>query len=403
MILKSEHRSEGRTGRCLEGYDMAIPITLHAAADPALDLSQALAHSPQAVIVTDNDRRITYWNAAAEQLYGWTAEEALGRDVTVVTPVEPRSSAQLLAAVEEGDVWAGEHLVRGKNGASFPAFVHISPIRDAQGRPHGVMGLSFALGHSADRVSQDYATRAALAERKLYYDTLFQAMSEGFALCEAIRDADGRLVDYLILEMNPALQRMLGVGPEAVGSRFADGRSDVGGWRRRWLAVCDQALASGEAQRFEYHGEAADRWYEVRITRVTEARMAQLFFDITERKVAEARQAELFDELNHRVKNNLTLVSAVLEMKARASDSAEVREQLLKAVTRVQSIAQVHTALYRGGRSHEVDFAAYLRELCESVARSLSQDDRVKVIVEAEAATFSVDLAITRGWWSTSC
>jgi two-component sensor histidine kinase len=125
--------------------------------------------------------------------------------------------------------------------------------------------------------------------------------------------------------------------------------------------------------------------------------MAQLFFDITDRKNAEVRQAALFDELNHRVKNNLTLVSAVLEMKARGSDNAEVRDQLLKAVNRVQSIAQVHTALYKGGRTHDVDFPAYLQELCQSIARSLAPDDRIRVSVAADAAHFSVDLAITLG------
>ena len=364
---------------------------------PDFDAGDSLAHAGQAVIVTDSARRITVWNDAAERLYGWAAAEALGRSILDVIPAEPAASGELLTAVEDGGSWAGEHLVRGKDGVPFPAFVTITPIRDSGGALRGVLGLSFALPPAADRRGRAFAAWEALAERRLYYDTLFQAMSEGFALCEAIRDGDGRLVDYVILEMNPALQRMLGVGPEAVGGRFTDGQTDLGGWRGRWLGVCNQALASGDTQRFEYHFPPADRWFEVRVTRVTDSRMAQLFFDITDRKNAEARQAALFDELNHRVKNNLTLVSAVLEMKARASENDEVRDQLLKAVNRVQSIAQVHTALYRGGRTNDVDFAAYLQELCGGIAQSLAQDERIRVQVRAEPAQFSVDLAITLG------
>jgi len=72
--------------------------------------------------------------------------------------------------------------------------------------------------------------------------------------------------------------------------------------------------------------------HEIRVTRVTERRMAQLFFDITERKRAERRQAELFDELNHRVNNNLSLVSGILRMKARETDSDAVRDQLLRPI-----------------------------------------------------------------------
>src|SRR6185295_5160583 len=97
---------------------------------------------------------------------------------------------------------------------------------------------------------------------------------------------------------------------------------------------------------FEMHTPQADVWHEIRVTRVTETRMAQLFFDITDRKRADARQAELFDELNHRVNNNLALVSGVLRMKARDTDNEIVRDQLLRAESRVHSIAQVHKALY---------------------------------------------------------
>ena len=45
--------------------------------------------------------------------------------------------------------------------------------------------------------------------RDQHYESLFMAMSEGFALCESILDDSGKLVDYLILEINPALQAML--------------------------------------------------------------------------------------------------------------------------------------------------------------------------------------------------
>ena len=230
-------------------------------------------------------------------------------------------------------------------------------------------------------------------ERELHYDALFETMSEGFALCEGIRDNEGRLTDYTILEMNPALMRMLGVGPEAVGTKLSDGR-----WNsKEWLALCQRVLKTGKSAGFEYHHARTDLWHEVRITRVTETRMAQLFFDITERKKAEARQADLFDELNHRVKNNLALVASILGMKARATDNEVVRDQLLKAVSRVHSISQVHSALYKGARKDEVDFGVYLRELCTGISQSLVHDDRISVEVEAEPIMVAVDTAIPLG------
>ena len=237
------------------------------------------------------------------------------------------------------------------------------------------------------------ADRKALAERQLALDALLANMAEGFAMCQAVWDAQGRLCDYTILELNAALQRMLGVGSEAIGTRLSDRPGD----RAEWLQLCEGVLKTGAPASFEVHTRDGDLWHEIRVTRVTDDKMAQLFFDITERKRAEARQAGLFDELNHRVSNNLTLVAGILQMKARDTDNHEVRDHLLRAVARVESIAQVHRALYRGARTEAVDLSVYLEDLCASVRDALVHDDRIEVAVEAEAILVPVDTAIPLG------
>jgi two-component sensor histidine kinase len=235
-------------------------------------------------------------------------------------------------------------------------------------------------------------SRGALMERNVHYDTLFETMSEGFALCEAIWDDDGRLADYVILEINPALRRMLGVGPEVVGTLYTEGNRDGGGW----LALCGKVMRSGEPESFEFRARTVGRVYEIRISRVSEHRMAQFFFDVTHRKAVEARQAQMFEELNHRVKNNLALVAGLLQLQARGAEPT-VRDQLTKAVDRVQSIAQVHEALYRGSRHNDVDFGTYLTDLCASLSRSLASDGRIELKVEAEAADLPLDTVIPLG------
>src|SRR5580700_652680 len=157
-------------------------------------------------------------------------------------------------------------------------------------------------------VVQDVTDLKRGEERQLSFEALLANMTEGFAMCEAIWDAHGHLADYTILELNASLQRMLGVGPDAVGTKLSDNPGD---WKD-WLALCDGVLKTGEPAGFEIFTAGVDLWHEIRVTRVTETQMAQLFFDITERKRAELRQAELFDELNHRVNNNLSLVSSIL-------------------------------------------------------------------------------------------
>ena len=234
-------------------------------------------------------------------------------------------------------------------------------------------------------------TQDDIQTRNLSFDTLFSTISEGFAICEAIRDADGRLVDYQVEEMNPALRRMLGVGEQRTG-RLSDAPGDF----THWLAACDKVLTTGEPAVIERPQGVAGRWHEVRISRLTGTKMAQLFIDITARKTQQARQAELFDELNHRVKNNLAIVSGVLSTQARGAQPL-VAEELLKAVGRVHSISDLHASLYKTHQTTEVELGVYLRELCDSLSRSLIADGRIQLNVEAPVFRVHVDHAVPVG------
>lgn len=229
--------------------------------------------------------------------------------------------------------------------------------------------------------------------RGVGYDFLFANISEGFAVCEALRNEDDELIDYVILEINPALQTMLGVGPEAVGTKL----SDAGKVSKPWLDLCDRVLRTGASASFEFHNVQTQRWHDIRIARLTDNRMAQFFHDVTERKNAEERQRRLFEEINHRVKNNLAMVSSVLRLQARDAD-AVAREQLLKAVGRVQSISEVYRTLYGEGKAGALNFGAYLEDLCRSLAATLIEDGgRIGIRVEAESEIVPVDTAIPLG------
>ncbi len=331
-----------------------------------------------AIIVTDSNGRIVFWNKFAEQLYGWSADEVLGSDVNEITPADRDVARGAMSSITDGQTWSGEFMVKRKSGEAFPAFVTTSAMYDTAGRLTGFVGVSFDITQQRERAQS--------------YEALFKTMSEGFAICEAIRDDSGVLTDYLIVEINPALQTMLGGLTDMAGKRLSE--TDFGD--EAWLQLCDRVLRTGEPAQFEFHNPATDKWHEVGISRVSSDRMAQFVFDITEQKIAEARQSSLFDELNHRVKNNLTLVASFLRIQARdASD--EARDQLIKAVGRVQSIAQVHDALYRGHRRDTVDFAAYLQNLCASLSQSLIVDQRLTLEVEAEPVQLSIDSAIALG------
>src|SRR5947209_2534459 len=77
--------------------------------DPAL----LLGSLGQAVIWTDLKGAVRYWNAAAEQLYGWTAGEAIGRDIAELTvpQLTQEMAAGIMQTLRDGGQWSGAFIV----------------------------------------------------------------------------------------------------------------------------------------------------------------------------------------------------------------------------------------------------------------------------------------------------
>jgi len=99
----------------------------------------------QAVIATDINGNVIYWNNAAEHIYGWTAAETMGKNIIDLTPAQQSKelAVEIMAELSKGNFWSGEFLVQRKDGSSFPAFVTDSPIYDNEGKLNGMIGVSF--------------------------------------------------------------------------------------------------------------------------------------------------------------------------------------------------------------------------------------------------------------------
>lgn len=144
-LILHAHRAPGQPegGALLEGT--LQDITERKAAEEANRFQANLLDSVgDAVMATDDQGNITYWNSSAETLYGWSKDEVLGRPITEVTPTEAtkEQAEEIFAELMQGRSWAGEFNVRRKDGSSFPAYIRDDPIMDDDGRLVGVIGIS---------------------------------------------------------------------------------------------------------------------------------------------------------------------------------------------------------------------------------------------------------------------
>jgi two-component sensor histidine kinase/PAS domain-containing protein len=113
-------------------------------------------------------------------------------------------------------------------------------------------------------------------------------------------------------------------------------------------------------------------------------------------RVAAERQLEtalgekvtLLQEVHHRVKNNLQIVSGMLDMQAAQMPEGPAQRALLDSTHRVRSMALVHQQLYGGDTFSKIDLAAYTETLVSGLCRSLAPD----AIVDFDLAPLHVSL-----------
>jgi PAS domain S-box-containing protein len=127
-------------------------------------LGAIVEFSDDAILGKDLKGTITSWNVAAEKLYGYTTEEAIGKSVSILTPPDHRDEEpRILAKLARGQViHRHEAIHRAKNGRLIDVSVTISPIKDSAGRVIG-----------ASRITRDITERKqAEAELKAWQHEL---------------------------------------------------------------------------------------------------------------------------------------------------------------------------------------------------------------------------------------
>jgi PAS domain S-box-containing protein len=103
--------------------------------DPTLRLAAIVESSDDAIVSKDLNGIITSWNRGAEELFGYTADEAIGQSITMVIPPDRLAEEDMvLGHIRRGErIDHFETIRRRKDGTLVPISLTVSPIRDAAG------------------------------------------------------------------------------------------------------------------------------------------------------------------------------------------------------------------------------------------------------------------------------
>ncbi len=123
-----------------------------------------------AIIATDLDGKIIYWNHYAEILYQWTAAEALGNNIiNFFVPLDYKNLAEeIVQEVQTRGYWEGEFTTTRKDGSTLPIHIFDTLIQDESGAPIGLVGISFDITECKQAEQQ---LQQQVQRERLFYQT----------------------------------------------------------------------------------------------------------------------------------------------------------------------------------------------------------------------------------------
>lgn len=106
----------------------------------------------------------------------------------------------------------------------------------------------------------------------------------------------------------------------------------------------------------------------------------------------------LLKEIHHRVKNNLQIISSLLNLQARAVKDEEAIAAVKEGRNRVKSMALIHQKLYQEGQLTGISLQQYLESLCDSLYQSFGvRQDRIALTIDSDPIILDVDTTIPLG------
>jgi PAS domain S-box-containing protein len=258
----------------------------------ATEMVQAVAETaPLSISVIDLEGRVTFWNPASENLFGWTAAEVIGQPLPVIPGSEQQRFEKRLQLYKQKEALRRVEVkyVR-KDGMSFDAHLWTAPLTSAEGTVVGMLGIT-----------DDITERKRAIEQLRLSDLRFRQLADAMPQIVWTAAQDGA-IEYV----NRRWYEFSGYTPtkrltEDVHSILHP--EDLGTFLSGWASAVETEAAYEVECRFADHQTGGYRWFLCRAIPARDSVTSSIrwfgtFTDIHEQKRIEAAFRRANEDLN---------------------------------------------------------------------------------------------------------
>jgi len=352
------------------------------------------------ICASDRQGFITEFNHAAQQTFGYSQEEVIGKNVSILYE-DPKERKKIIdEELYKKGAYAGEVKNRRKNGEKFIAFLSASVLKNDDGEVLGAMGVS-------RDVSELKQAEGKLRAQSAKFNAIIETSSH------LIWTVDKNIcLTTFNQNLNKELIARYGRAAKIGLSMIRQTAELVKEYNLFLLKKYEKAFA-GEPQYFDIYfmdKNGLENWREIYLNPIwTEdgsvLEVSGISHDITEKKISEERirlslkeKEVLLKEVHHRVKNNLQVISSILNLQSSYVKDEGTLQILKESQNRIKSMAFIHESLYQTKDFSNINFTEYVLNLSQNLMHSYSNfDHEIKLNLDIQKVFLNLDLAIPCG------
>jgi PAS domain S-box-containing protein len=298
-------------------------------------LQALISSSPLAIFAIDPESKVTMWNPAAENIFGWTEGEVLGQYLPIVPPDKSAEHYKLRARAFSGDTFTSVEVSRRrKDGTLIDVSLSTAPVYDSGGRVKSIMAV-------LEDISERKLAEEALRESEERYSSLFK---NNHSVMLLINPESAAIVDA-----NPAACSFYGWSHEELTNKKI---TDINTLSREQVFQEMKRARSRKVQHFLFQHRLANN--EIRDVEVYSGPITiegkQLLYstihDISERRLAEEQLQKAHSRLEQRAVELSQLNEKLKqEIEERKQVEKKLRKREAELETKANELEEVNVAL----------------------------------------------------------